>query len=181
MILNFNPGIDASRRKGLFLAALLATVGAGALAQSTTSGGPVAAATGARGQHMGRLDGARMQAMVAKHQAELKAKLMITTAQEGAWTRYTAAMQPPASMGMRPTDAQRAEMDQLSTPERIDKMRAMRSERMTQMNAQMDNRGNAAKSLYAALTPEQQKVFDTEYQKRSERYEQGRRGGDRGS
>lgn len=115
---------------------------------------------------MGHHDPAKMQAMVAKRQAAMKAKLNITPAQEGAWTSFTAAMQPPAGMHARPTPEQRAEFDKLGTPERIDKMRAMRTQRMAAMSAQMDKRGEAIKTLYAALSPEQQKVFDTEQQKR---------------
>ena len=42
-----------------------------------------------------------MQALVAKRLAELKAKLNITPTQEGAWTTFTAAMQPPAGMAQR--------------------------------------------------------------------------------
>lgn len=155
---------------GLAFAGLLAA-GASAMAQSAAPAAPGAAASGPRGQHMGKHDPAKMQAMMAKHQADLKAKLKLTPAQEGAWTTYTAAMQPPAGMGMRPSETQRAEMDKLTTPERIDKMRAMRAERMTQMNAEMDKRGNATKTFYAALTPEQQKVFDAEHQKHSPRGE----------
>jgi protein CpxP len=32
---------------------------------------------------------------------------------------------------------------------------------MNDMNAAMDKRGDATKTFYATLTPEQQKVFDT--------------------
>ena len=58
--------------------------------------------------------------------------------------------------------AQRAEMAKLTTPERIDKMREMRTQRMTEMNAAMDKRAEATKTFYATLTPEQQKTFDAE-------------------
>ena len=108
---------------------------------------------------MGHHDPAKMQAMVAKRQAAMKSKLNITPAQEGAWTSFTAAMQPPAGMHTRPTPEQRADFDKLGTPERIDKMRAMRTQRMAAMSAQMDKRGEAIKTLYAALSPEQQKVM----------------------
>ncbi len=162
--------------QGLALAGLLAA-GASAMAQGAVPAAPGAAASSPRGQNMGKHDPAKMQAMMAKHQADLKAKLKLTPAQESAWTAYTAAMQPPAGMGMRPSDAQRAEMDKLTTPERIDKMRAMRAERMTQMNAEMDKRGSATKTFYAALTSEQQKVFDAEHQKHGARGEHGKRGG----
>lgn len=158
---------------GFVLAGLLTALSAGA--QGTA---PAAPSPSPRSEHMGRHDPTKMQARIAKHQADLKAKLNITAAQEGAWTAYTAAMQPPAGMGMRHTDAQRADMDKLTTPERIDKMRAMRAERMTQMNASMDKRGNATKALYAALMPEQQKTFDAAYQKHGTR---GERGGNKGA
>ncbi len=152
----------------LILAGLLATAGAGAMAQAPAA--PTAAPTAAgkpAGPHEGRMarhDPAKMQAMIAKHQAELKAKLKITPAQEGAWTSYTAAMQPPAH-GARPSPEQRAEFDKLTTPQRIDKMKEMRAQRMAEMSAAMDKRGEATKALYAVLTPEQQKTFDAEHKK----------------
>ena len=150
---------------GLILAGLLATAGAGAMAQSA----PAAAASaekldGRHGAHAmtGRHDPAKMQAWIARRQAALKAKLQVTPAQESAWTSFTAAMQPPVGMGQRATSGQRAEFDRLTTPQRIDKMREMRTQRMTTMNAAMEKRGEATKSFYAALSPEQQKVFDAE-------------------
>ena len=166
----------------LVLAGLLAAAGAGAMAQGTdaapavlkpaTSTTATPNAMGHHGEHkMGRHDPAKMQAQMAKHQAALKAKLKITPAQEGAWTAFTAAMQPPARMMERHTPEQRAEFDKLTTPERIDKMKALRTQRMTEMNAEMDKRGEATKAFYAVLSPEQQKTFDAEHQK------MGRQGG----
>ncbi|MDQ3058905.1 MAG: Spy/CpxP family protein refolding chaperone [Pseudomonadota bacterium] len=156
----------------IVLAGLLASVGAGAvLAQAPAA--PATPASAAEGKHwghhgahhggqhkMGRHDPAKMQAWMAQRQAELKAKLKITASQESAWTAYTAAMQPPARIGQRPTPEQRAELDKLSTPERIDKMQALRKQRMSEMSAAMDRRDEATKAFYAALTPEQQKTFD---------------------
>ena len=176
---------------GLVLAGLLATAGAGAMAQGTdaapaalkpSTSAPAAQNTMPRhgDQHrMGRHDPARMQAWMAKRQAEMKAKLKITPAQEGAWTAFTAAMQPPARMmsGDRPMAAQRAELDKLTTPERIDKMKAMRAQRMADMNAEMDKRGEATKALYAVLSPEQQKTFDAEHRKMGHRQGRGHHGG----
>lgn len=165
---------------GLVLAGLLSTTGMGAMAQGTDAApAPMASggmAPGARhagpahGEHrmdrMGRHDPARMQAWMAKRHAELKTRLNITPAQEGAWSAFTAAMQPPTHMmrGEQAMAAQRAELDKLTTPERIDKMKALRTQRMAEMNAEMDRRGAATKALYAALSPEQQKIFDAEHQ-----------------
>jgi hypothetical protein len=103
-----------------------------------------------------------MAERVAKRQAELKAKLKITPAQEGAWTTFAAAMKPPAGgmMGMRHDPKVKAELEKLTTPERIDKMRALRAERMATMNAEMDKRGAATKAFYAVLSSEQKAVFD---------------------
>lgn len=148
----------------IVLAGVLASTGATAMAQApaTQPAAPMAAGMyGGPGEHMGRHDPAKMQAWMAKRQADMKAKLAITPAQEGAWTTFTAAMQPPAH-GARPTAEQRAGFEKLTTPERIDKMRDMRTQRMSAMTAAMDKRGEAAKVFYAALTPAQQKVFDSE-------------------
>ena len=150
----------------LLLAGIMATAALAATAQTvapaaaTTAAAPAKPA-GHHGEPMGRHDPAQMQARMAKHQADLKAKLKLTPAQEGAWTAFTGSMQPPAH-GARPTPEQRAEFDKLSTPERIDKMRALRSQRMTEMNAAMDKRGEATKTFYTALNADQKKVFDSQ-------------------
>ena len=150
----------------LALAALLAAMGASAMAQATPAA-PSAPMTKAdrserREGPMGRHDPAKMQAMMAKRQSELKARLNITPAQEAAWATYATAMQPTTGMHSRPGPEQRAEMDKLTTPQRIDKMGEMRTQHMTEMNARMSKRSDATKALYAALSPEQQKVFDTQ-------------------
>lgn len=133
----------------IVLAGLLATIGFAAAAQtpSTPPAGPAP-----RAQSWGHMDPAKMQAYMSKRLAALKEKLKLTAAQDGAWTTYAAAMQPPANM----TRPNRAEFDKLSTPERIDKMRTLRTQRI----AEMDKRADATKTFYAALSPEQQKLFD---------------------
>ena len=174
MTLNLNQSTRFNNLANGFALAGLLVVGASAMAQVTP---PAAQGSGPRSEHMGKHDPAKMQGMMARHQADLKVKLKLTSAQENAWTAYTTAMQPPAGLQQRPSDAQRAEMDKLTTPERIDKMRAFRAERTTQMNAVMDKRGDATKAFYAALTPEQQKVFDAEQKKRGAHGEHGHHGG----
>ena len=157
---------------GFVLAGLLATAGGSAMAQGAPATAPAApaatsqTATAPAGHHMmGQRDPAKRQAWMAKRQAEMKTKLKITPAQEGAWTTFTAAMKPPAHMGQRPTAEQRAEFNKLTTPDRIDKMQALRTQRMTDMNTAMNQRGEATKTFYAALSPEQQKTFDAEHRK----------------
>ena len=156
--------------KHLLLTALMATCGFAAIAQNTTPTAPAAGGQPQMQDKMHRGDHSSMrermfgnhQDRMAKRQAEFKAKLKITPVQEGAWTTFTAAMKPPAGgmMGMRHDPKVKAEMDKLTTPERIDKMRALRAERMTTMNAEMDKRGAATKAFYAVLSSEQKAVFD---------------------
>lgn len=106
----------------------------------------------------GRMDPARMEQMMAKRSAQLKAKLQITPEQEPAFNAFISAIKPPAGMmGKRPEPA---ELATLSTPERIDRMRALRQQRSNEMNAAMDRRDDATKMFYATLNGEQKKVFD---------------------
>lgn len=84
--------------------------------------------------------------------AELKQQLALTEAQQPAWTRFTEALQTRGNFA-RPD---RSSMEKLTTPERIDQIRAMR----TQRNATMDARLDATKAFYAELQPEQQRSFD---------------------
>jgi protein CpxP len=153
--------------KPLLIAALLATIGLTAYSQSPMgmgggdcammgAGGPMHG--GMRHDRMGKMDSTRMQAMMDKRNAALKAQLKLTAAQEGAWTTYTAAMKPPADMAAR--QAEHAELAKLPTPERIDKMKALRDQHMGEMTTAMDKHGEATKAFYATLTPEQQKTFD---------------------
>ena len=101
----------------------------------------------------------RMQERRAKHLADLKAKLKIDASQEGAWSTFTSAIQPPAPPAQRPDRAaMRAEFEKMTTPQRLDRMQARQSERA----ARFAQRADATRSFYAALTPAQQKTFDVE-------------------
>lgn len=142
--------------KPLLIAAMLA--GAGITTTSALAmGGPHG--QGPMGQHQ-RMDPARMQQMMAERLADLKARLKISPAQEPAWNAFVASMQPPAGQGPRMDPQARRQMHEemaaLSTPQRIDRMNAMKAER----DAQRARRQEATKAFYAALTPEQQAVFD---------------------
>lgn len=163
----------------LLAAGLLAAAGL-AMAQTPTPPTPATSAAqapvaGGPGRMMGgHGDPAQWQQRRAeRHQqrlADLKAKLKIGASQEAAWTSFTTAMQPPA----RPLDRaqwqqQRAEFEKLTTPERIDRMRAFKSERDTEMN----KRADAVKAFYGNLNAEQKKTFDAE----SLRYFGGGKGG----
>lgn len=107
---------------------------------------------------MGHMDPAKMQAMMDKRHAALKAELKLTPAQEPAWAAFMDAHKLPAGKMGKP---EMPDMSKLNTPERIDKMKEIRMQRMAEMAAEMDKRDAATKTFYAALTPEQQKLFDT--------------------
>jgi len=150
-------------RRHLLAAGLIAAAGFGAVVQAQT---PPAGPAGGHGRDPARMEQfrAKMEQRMAQRLGELKQKLAITPAQEGAWSAWTAALKP--TQHQRPD---RAEIDRLTTPERIDRMRAMRAQR----NAEMDKRMDATKSFYASLGGEQKKVFDSE----SARFLGGRHGG----
>ncbi|QDL52700.1 Spy/CpxP family protein refolding chaperone [Rhodoferax aquaticus] len=160
-----------SNLKSLVLAALLASVGVASWAQNGPSTDkPMAHAQG-KMMHGDKMDSGRMESMMAKRTTELKAKLKLSAAQEGAWTTFTSAMKPSGNMMAQRPD--RAEFDKLSTPERIDKMKAIRTQQHAEMAAEMEKRDEAIKTFYATLTPEQKKVFDTEHARMGARGEHG--------
>lgn len=153
--------------KSILATGLIATAGFASYAQTADKAAlhhpssQQGAQAGGQGGRMGMMDPEKRKTMMARHIEALKAKLKITPAQEGAWTTFTTAMQPAAKMEHQRPD--RAEMDKLTTPERIDKMRELRKQHMTDMHTAMDKRDDAIKTFYAVLTPEQQKVFDAEH------------------
>ena len=89
-------------------------------------------------------DPAKRQEMMAKRQAELKAQLQLTAAQEPAWNTFIASMKPAVDR-----TALRAEMEKLSDAERRDKMTALRAQREAKVGA-----------FYAVLSADQRRVFD---------------------
>jgi hypothetical protein len=147
------------------LTALLCTGASLSMAQ----GGP-AAAGGGHGMHSEgarQHEPAKMQARMADQMAAVKTKLQLTPAQEAAWTSFTRTVQtkPHAPMA-----AAHAELDKLPTPERIDRMRSLHTQRMADMGQQMDQRAAAVKTFYAVLTPAQQKVFDEQLSRTAGRH-----------
>jgi len=149
--------------KQLLLAGMLAYAGLSAQAQTPTDApkGPPSAGHAQRGGpsgHGGMFDPAKMQEFQARRLADLKAKLKLTPAQEGAWTTFTTELQPPAP-GPYPD---RGEMEKLTTPQRLDKMREMRAAHA----AFADKRDASIRTFYGTLSAEQQKTFDTEFRHR---------------
>jgi hypothetical protein len=89
-----------------------------------------------------------------QHLTELKSKLNLQAAQEPAWNTFTQSMQHPARMA-RPD---RATFEQMTTPERLDQMQALKAQR----DAHMQQRAEATKAFYATLNTDQKQVFDKE-------------------
>ncbi|HEY8355966.1 MAG TPA: Spy/CpxP family protein refolding chaperone [Ramlibacter sp.] len=168
-----------SLHKTLLAAGLLAGIGLTAVAQTAAPAAPVQAQAQTQAQaqpHRG--DHRNMEQRHARHQemrqvrmerrlAALKLKLQVTGAQEGAWAAWTGAMKPTAHQ--RPD---RAAFVKMTTPERIDARRTMRAAR----SAEMDRRGEATKTFYAALSADQKKVFDGESMRFGEKGNRGNGG-----
>lgn len=94
-------------------------------------------------------------AMAQRRAERLRDVLQLRPDQEPALRAFTEAMRPPEGLRERMME-RRQEMRELSTPERLDRMKAHMAERQ----AAFDRRAAAIKRFYAALTPAQQKAFD---------------------
>lgn len=142
-----------TRTSPLLLAILLAAASTWSVAQTTPAPAAGPAATAQASQPGAGPRTQRWAERRAQRLEQLKAQLKLSAAQEGAWTTYTAAMQPPAQ---RPARMNRAELAQLSTPQRIERMQALQAEHQQFMSQRLD----AVKAFYAQLTPEQKKIYD---------------------
>lgn len=103
--------------------------------------------------------GERMQEYMAKRQTELHAKLKLSATQEPAWKAYTTSMTPPTMEQRQAQRPDRAAMQNMPAPQRMEAM----LERMKQNQTRMESHLAALKTFYATLTPEQQKTFDAEF------------------
>ncbi len=101
--------------------------------------------------------GESMGLRMKHHMQKLKTELKLSPEQEPAWAALAGAMTPPARL-QRPD---RAEMEKLNMPERLDKMKQLMSQRHEARIAEMDKHAAAVKSFYVVLAPEQKKTFDT--------------------
>lgn len=138
---------------GTALAATLLAVSGPSIAQNPAPAGQApqlhSPASGARHADMFE----RMKAHQADRQARLKERLQLTPAQEPAWNALVTELKP------REKDASaRQGWETLTTPQRLDRMEAMRQSR----EQAMQKRHAAIRAFYAQLTPAQQKTFDEE-------------------
>ena len=141
------------------LAVLMAVAGVsyamGPMGGQCDMSGGMSGRNGMQQSRSGKMDPARMQARMDQRHAVLKTQLKLSADQEAAWTAFDAAHKVPGMMNKQRPD--RAEMAKLTTPERIDKMKAMRAEHQ----AEADKRADSTKAFYAVLNAEQKKVFDS--------------------
>ena len=165
--------------KPLLITSVLATSALWAQAQTPPAAAPTQAQTRVM-KHDGRMDPAKMHERMVARQAKLKAKLNLNAAQEGAWNDYVGAMQPPVNGMMGKSREERRKMfddlKAMTTPQRLDRMTAMRADR----TAQMQQRSQATRNFYDALTAEQQKTFDADTMMGATGGWQGHKGGHRG-
>jgi len=141
-------------RTTLWLTTAALTLLAGyAGAQNSPSKGEVAKP----GMHSMQGEDAEHMGMRMKHHMQrLKTALKLTAEQEPAWVAMASVMTPPA----RPPRPDRAVMENLSMPERLDTMKQMMSQHHEVRMAEMDKHAAAVKAFYALLTTEQKKTFD---------------------
>lgn len=141
--------------KRLVLASSLAGLAVAAMAQTPPTAPPAPDAPARHAQEHARHDAHKHRASAEQRQARLKEALKITAAQEPAWNVYTASLLPPGPRD-RAGRPDREALKAMTTPQRIEHLRAMQAARA----AEMERRTDAVLRLYAALTPEQQKLFD---------------------
>ena len=94
-------------------------------------------------------------AMMQRHAQHLRDALQLTPAQEPALQALLTSMKPPEGMGEHMMRGHE-EMEHLTTPQRLEKMRTAMTEHM----AAFDQHAQAVTRFYAQLTPAQQKAFD---------------------
>lgn len=135
--------------------ALLASLSLPSFAQTAAPAAEKTAATQTAPDHAKHRSDQRgdRQERMQKRMEQFKAELKLNASQETAWTAYASSMKPT---GERPARMDREAFAKLTTPQRIDKMRELR----TQRNAQMDRHAEATKAFYAQLNADQQKTFD---------------------
>ncbi len=88
---------------------------------------------------------------------QLHDALHLSSGQESAWKAYTAAIAPNPAADARQQMTQQM-LAKLTTPRRI----ALLNADMAQNLADLQKRGQAVTAFYTQLTPQQQKVFDSQ-------------------
>ena len=145
------PDMNLKQTLALGGAVLALGFGGMAVAQQPSMGPPA-------GDHEAMQHHRDPAAMAARHADRLRVALQLRPDQEPALKALVAAMVPPEGMGMRmgKMGEGHEKMASMTTPERLDHMKAM----MAQHEARFEQHSAAVKKFYAQLTPSQQKAFD---------------------
>jgi hypothetical protein len=142
--------MTSSTLRGALTALALALLATPALAQA-----PTPAPDGVQRHSPGR---AQWREMMEQHRAamaqDLRTILKLRPDQEAAFTAFQASMTPPPRDERKTHD--RAAMETMSTPQKLDMMLARMDEHMARMRKHVE----ATKAFYAALSPDQQRTFD---------------------
>ena len=139
-------------RKSIVIA--IASLGLGGAAIAAPNSGSASTAGGCHWSAFGS-HGAKSGERLAKRQAALHDKLGLSTMQEAAWKTYTEKLQAVA-----PTVPSTAPIATTTAPERADRMVAF----LQTAQQRAATRAQAVKEFYAVLSPEQQKIFDSQTQ-----------------
>jgi hypothetical protein len=106
------------------------------------------------------------EARRAEHAKALHDVLGIQPGQEAAFAAFTASMRPPEGPhdGDYRGDGRRGPPDEsrvsLTTPQRLDRMKAEMDRRVAAMRDAFDRRDQATRALYASLDPRQRAAMD---------------------
>ena len=142
--------------KTLLISTVLAGAGLAATAQPIVAAQPESVTVPISGNPV------RTPEVMGKDQSALKYSLKLTMAQEAAWATYVSAMQSDGTMAARNNSVSRVqlreEMEKLTTPQRIERLNATKA----LCDAELTRRNEATLAFYAALTADQQKVFDSQ-------------------
>ena len=97
-----------------------------------------------------------MRAHIEAKARALHQILNIRPDQDGAFQALLATMQPREGKGEMAMHDDQDGMDQMTAPQRLDRMAA----RMSDRQAEFQRHADAVRHLYAVLSPDQQRVFD---------------------
>lgn len=126
-------------------------------ATPAASTAPTTPAAGEQARQAGK--GERHARMAERHQQrldQLKTRLQLTPQQESAWLAFVARTGPQGHGQPRAERGERPDFASMTTPQRIERMKAWQAERQASQQQRME----ATLSFYQALTPAQQQVFD---------------------
>ena len=106
-----------------------------------------------------------------KHMTKLHDALKLTSAQEAGWTEFSNKMKPvkmdKPEMGKPGMDKSvHQDWKDLSTPDRLDKI----LDNMKSHEKQLTEHATAVRTFYGTLTPDQQKIFDHQFQSEHHRH-----------